>query len=288
MTPVSIIIRARNDMPLIARTIEGIKQQSLPYKIFAFDNESTDGTRQELDKIAQQVVNVPAGTYVPGKILNHGMRISDSDVVVFLNSDCVPTHPEWLANLIKPFEKSSTEKPAAVFGRQIPRSDCIDIFHKDTEDTFGDGEKQKYWKHCFSMASSAVNRKVWEKYPFREDIQYSEDIDWTWRIRQQGYKIFYCADSVVEHSHNYTPREFYHRQYGEGKAEAAIFTWTAWEKFWLRYSLMPFARQVISDYRFAFTNHRFRLFLQSPVYRLSQMLGRRKGFLDGLKKAGKK
>jgi rhamnosyltransferase len=67
------------------------------------------------------------------------------------------------------------------------------------------------------MASSAISRQVWEQYPFRDDIQYSEDIDWTWRVRQKGFSIRYAADSVVEHSHNYTPLQFYRRQLGEGQ-----------------------------------------------------------------------
>jgi len=285
---VSIIIRARNDMPLIRRTIAALKTQTLPLRVFAFDNASTDGTREELAGFADQLIDVPDGSYVPGKVLNHGMRISDSEFVVFLNSDCVPMHPECLENLLAAFSVAPEERCAAVFGRQIPRQDCIDIFYKDTEDTFGDGLRQKYWKHCFSMASSAVSRKVWEKYPFREDIQYSEDIDWTWRVRQEGFSIRYAADSTVEHSHNYTPAQFYRRQFGEGRAEAAIFSWTDWERTWLRYSLLPFIRQILSDYRFAASEFHPKLFFQSPVYRLMQMIGRRKGFNEGCREVFKK
>lgn len=274
--PVSIVIRARNDMPLIRKTIAGLKTQNMAFRVFAFDNASTDGTREELARFADKLIDVPV--YVPGKVLNHGMRVSDSPLVVFLNSDCIPTHPEWLERLVA---AHNGDRCAAVFGRQIPRADCIDIFVKDTEDTFGDGSRQQYWKHCFSMASSAVSRRIWADHPFREDIQYSEDIDWTWRMRQLGFTVNYAAASVVEHSHNYTAREFYRRQYGEGKAEAAIFTWTDWEKSWLRYSALPFLRQVIADYRYAISHHRPGLFFQSPLYRMMQLLGRRKGFLEG-------
>ncbi|MFZ5949925.1 MAG: glycosyltransferase family 2 protein [Candidatus Rifleibacteriota bacterium] len=275
----SIVIRARNDMPVIKRTIAGLQRQNTAFEVFAFDNGSTDGTREELARIATRLIDVEK--YIPGQVLNQGMEISKSEKVVFLNSDCVPMHEQWLGNLLSGFTDANC---AAVFGRQIPRKDCQAIFYKDTEDTFGDGERQKYWKHCFSMASSAVSRKVWQQHPFREDIQYSEDIDWTWRMRQHGFSIKYVADSVVEHSHNYTPAQFYRRQYGEGKAEAAIFTWTAWEKNWLRYSLMPLFRQIFSDVKYAFKFHRPKIIFESPVYRISQMLGRRCGFIDGLKK----
>lgn len=278
-SPISIILRARNDMPLIKETIEALASQKTEFRLFAFDNNSTDGTREEIEKIAYQIVDVPEGTYVPGKVLNQGMELADSEKVVFLNSDCTPQNENWLSELIQGFDHKNC---AAVFGRQMPRGDCLPIFFKDTEDTFGNGEKQKYWKHCFSMASSAVSKEVWEKHPFREDIQYSEDIDWTWRMRQLGFTIKYVPNSMVTHSHNYSPGQFYKRQFGEGKADAQIFTWTKWEGFWLRYSLMPFVRQVISDLKYGLKKRELTICYQSPIYRMAQMLGRRKGFLEGM------
>ena len=172
---------------------------------------------------------------------------------------------------------------AAVFGRQSPRPDCWPLFTKDTNDTFGDGRQQAGWKHCFSMASSAIRREVWQAMPFNPDLQYSEDIDWTWRVRQAGHKIQYVADSEVLHSHNYTLGQFRRRQYGEGKAEARIFPWTPWEQSFMRYSLLPAVRQVLSDWRYCMRHGHLGSVFHSPFLRLAQMLGRRRGFLDGLR-----
>jgi rhamnosyltransferase len=278
---ISIILRSYNDMPLIIETLKGIKTQTMSFELIALDNESKDGTADEVKQLADKFFNIPAGTYIPGKVLNKGMSESNSDIVVFLNSDCTPQHPEWLENLVRAFDN---DKVAAVFGRQVPRPDCYAIFKKDTEDTYGNGEKQKYWKHCFSMASSAISRKVWEQHPFREDIQYSEDIDWTWRMRQNGYKIAYVPDSIVMHSHNYSLKQFYKRQFGEGKADAQIFTWSNWEQNWIRYSFLPLLRQIFSDLKFSFRSLSLSLVFQTFPYRITQMLGRRKGFLEGLEK----
>ena len=277
--PVAIIMRSRNDMPLIRETLDAVARQKRSYELLVMDNGSTDGTSEEADRRAHRLITIPAGTYVPGKVLNHGMRETRSPIVVFLNSDCTPQHDEWLERLEAAFTEPGI---AAVFGRQIPRPECRPMFFKDTEETFGDGARQRFWKHCFSMASSAIRREVWENHPFREDLQYSEDIDWTWRMRQQGYSIRYVPDSIVMHSHNYTVGQWYRRQFGEGKAEAAIFSWSAWERFWLRYSLMPFVRQVLADTKYAVKRGHPSLLLESPVYRFAQMLGRRAGFLSGL------
>jgi rhamnosyltransferase len=133
------------------------------------------------------------------------------------------------------------------------------------------------------MASSAVRRSAWQDIPFNEFIQYSEDIEWSWRVRQQGWSIRYVPSSVVMHSHNYSLRQFYRRQFGEGRAEASIFDWSGWQRSWIRYSGLPFLRQIANDWMYCLRQHQLFAAFASPMVRLTQMLGRRSGFRQGWK-----
>lgn len=275
MSIVPVVLRAHNDMPLVAETLQKLDTQRTPFLLVAFDNDSTDGTRETISRYTGNIHHVAAGTYVPGRVLNRAMAATEGEFVVFLNSDCTPQNDRMLESLLAGFENDNV---AAVFGRQIPRPGCAALLAKDTEDTYGDGARQRYWRHCFSMAVSAIRRSVWEQMPFREDIQYSEDIDWTWNARQLGYEIRYAPDAIVMHSHNYTLRQFYKRHVGEGRAEAAIFDWSPWESSLLRYSLLPFARQVLSDWKYCLTDLQVAAALHSPMLRAAQMAGRRRGF----------
>ncbi|BCH79609.1 hypothetical protein SEL3844_17250 [Salmonella enterica subsp. enterica serovar 4,[5],12:i:-] len=36
------------------------------------------------------------------------------------------------------------------------------------------------------------------------------------KMIQAGYKVAYCAEAVVRHSHNYTPREEFQRYFDTG------------------------------------------------------------------------
>jgi rhamnosyltransferase len=277
----SIVMRSHNDMPIISDTLARLHEQDHPFELICLDNESDDGTVQELQKYTDRIINIPKGSYVPGRVLNRGMELSQSDWVVFLNSDCTPQGSDWLSNLL--LGVTENDRTAAVFGRQIPRPDCHPLLAKDTEDTYGDGSRQEYWRHCFSMASSAVSRSVWETQRFDEDLKYSEDIDWTWRARQKGFAIRYVADSVVMHSHNYSLQQFYRRHYGEGLAEARIFPWSNWDGSLLRYSLLPYARQVLGDWNYCLSKGLWSGAVYSPVLRFAQLLGRRRGFQIGCK-----
>lgn len=277
-----VVMRCYNDAWIVEETLKGLQMQTMPHRLIVFDNESSDGSVEILRRYTDNIVNIPKGTYVPGVVLNQAMQQTDGEFVYFINSDCVPQDANWLSSLAAAFSDDSV---AAVFGRQIPRPDCWPLFAKDTEDTFGDGSRQKYWRHCFSMATSGVRRSVWNELPFREEIQYSEDIDWTWRARQAGHTIRYAKDSIAMHSHNYTLKQFKKRQYGEGKAEAAIYEWEPWERSLLRYSLMPFARQILSDTKFGFSQGKPQVVFHSIPLRFMQLIGRRNGFVEGLRES---
>lgn len=276
----SVILRARNDMPLVEETVRMIKRQTLPVHLVAFDNHSTDGGRDVLKACADELVDVPEGAYVPGRVLNQGVCRATSDFVVFVNSDSTPVDERWLERILEPFANSNV---AAVFSRQLPRPDCLPVQARDIEVTYGDGSAQARWRHCFSMASSALRRSVALEMPFDETLQYSEDVDWSWRVRGAGHEIRYAPQSAVYHSHNYSNEQWRKRQFGEGKAEARIFQWSPWQRSFLRYSLLPMARQVLSDASYCLKKHRWSGFLASPGFRYAQMIGRRSGFLAGLK-----
>jgi rhamnosyltransferase len=268
-------MRSHNDMPLIKETLIALHRQNSPFELLTMDNESTDGTLEEIKKYTDRIINIPQGKYIPGRVLNNAMENSDGEYVVFLNSDCPPQDEDWLKNLLGGFKGDNV---ASVFGRQIPRKNCKPLFSKDTEDTYGDGSRQKKWKHCFSMASSSIRRSVWKKLKFNEYIRYSEDIEWTWRARQEGYSIAYVPNSIVMHSHNYTFMQFYKRHYGEGRAEAVIYDWPPWERSFFRYSVLPYARQLSSDWKYCLSHGHIGSFFYSPALRMAQLLGRRAGF----------
>ena len=280
----SIVIRSHNDMPMIAETLAAIHRQDFPFELIVFDNESTDGTLDAIKKYTARIVNIPRGTYVPGRVLNLAMEVTEGQFVVFLNSDCTPCDESWLRNLLKGFTE---EAVAAVFGRQVPRPGCAPLYAKDTEDTFGDGSGQRLWRHCFSMASSAIRRSVWENIRFNEGLKISEDVDWTWRARQRGFTIRYVPDSVVLHSHNYSLRQYARRQYLEGRDEALIFEWPRWQRSLLRYSLLPWGRRMLSDWRHCLGRLAFGPAFWSPILRTVQMVSRRAGFRAGLREVSR-
>ena len=82
----NIILRSYNDMPMISETLKMVSRQDMEYELIAMDNESSDGTAEEISKYSDKIINIPKGTYVPGRVLNQAMKASEGQFVVFLNS----------------------------------------------------------------------------------------------------------------------------------------------------------------------------------------------------------
>lgn len=278
---VIIAMRSYNDIDVIRGTLEAVKRQTYTdYELWNFDSSSTDGTYEVIQEYndADRIVQNDPKNYNPGTVLNDAVARTGGDYIVFINSDATPETDDWLEKLIAPL---ADPKTGASFGRQTARPDCRELFRKDTERAFGDGSDSANWVHFFSMANSAVRRDVVERYPFETKVQYSEDIEWSYRLRQLGYNIVYVADAPATHSHNYTLKQSYKRMFGEGKAEAYIFRHGEMNFSFLRYTLLPFIMEVLRDWKWAITHLSPDAFLHAIPLRFMQKWGRWKGLSEG-------
>jgi rhamnosyltransferase len=285
---VAIAMRSYNDLDVIRGTLEMVAgQRHRNFSLWNFDSSSRDGTLEVIreynapDRIEQ---NDPA-SYNPGRVLNHAVATigESADIVVFLNSDATPESEDWLGRLIAPLADPGV---GAVFGRQTPRPDCRQLFRKDTERAFGDGREAARWVHFFSMANAAARREVLLTYPFETGIQYSEDIEWSYRLRKAGLRIVYVPEAAVTHSHNYTLAESYKRQFGEGKADAWIFRDGEVSASFVRCMLLPAGMEVLRDLAWAVRTRSVDAALHSAPLRITQKLGRWRGLLEGRRTYG--
>jgi rhamnosyltransferase len=261
------------------------RQHYRNFTLWNFDSSSSDGT---LDVIRE--FNDPARirtndsrTYNPGTVLNDAVATVDADIVVFLNSDATPEHEDWLGELIAPLAQPGV---GACFGRQTARPDCRSLFRKDTERAFGDGRESAGWVHFFSMANSAARRQVLLQNPFETRVQYSEDVEWSYRLRRQGLEIRYVPEAAATHSHNYSLKQSYKRQFGEGKAEAWIFRDGELNTSFLRYMVLPFGMEVLRDMAWAARERSMDAALHSVPLRLTQKWGRWRGMQAGKRHYG--
>ncbi len=278
----TIVMRSFNDGPrIVEQTLEALsRQEGVEWTLIHIDN-STDGTQQVLQEKGGTFYHINAGEYIPGRVINLGMRLCEDEWVTFLNADATPVGRDWLSRLLAPLVED--EEVVASFSQQIPRDDALPLFRKDYQRAFGDGRGHAAWPHFFSMAASAIRRSWWERDPFHDAITSTEDGEWTYRARLQGKRIVYVPDSIAVHSHNYTFRQSLKRHRAEGSAIPWMFHLKAGQAGFLRQALLPAAMEVVRDIAFAVDEKEPRAIWQSPGLRVAQGLGRWLGVRDGLK-----
>lgn len=265
---VSIVMRAKNEMPYIQKTLQAFQEQTFQdFELVCVDSGSTDGSWELIQASGAAVAyQIAPSAYIPGKVCNEAVQHCHGSIIVFNNADCIPQSTDWLAKLIAPLEKD----PAllAVFANQLPRPTAHPLLRKDYERAFGDGKIAATWRHFFSLASCAIRKSALESYPFNPSIQYSEDIEWSWRMKQAGFRIEYVPEAMVEHSHNYTLAGIWKRFKGEGRAEFDIYHEA--EGNFFRQVFLPFIAETIRDWLYLWKHQELSHFGYAPVYRSLQ------------------
>ncbi len=277
---VSIILRSFNEAWALKDTLPALRAQNYRnWELIVFDSGSTDGSVDLILKAEPDAFfQLAPHEYVPGRVLNQAMRTAQSLYCVFVNADATPQGSNWLRPLVRVLHDPQT---AAVFGRQIPRSDCQAVYACDYDRCFGPARESAHWEHFFSMANSGLRKDIWTKRGFLENLQYAEDDEYTRWCRTQGYQVEYCAESIVMHSHNYSAAQAYKRSFGDAKSLAACWRGRPSDFNFPRTVLLGLVNDFQHDLRFCRRTGRLSELPHALRIRWHQRRGRLNGFRAG-------
>ena len=281
---VSIIMRSFNEAWALKSTLPALAAQDFKnWELIVIDSGSTDGS-QDLIRGAQPAhfVQLTPKEYNPSRVMNQGMRLAKSEFGIFLNADATPQGTNWLRPLVKALQNSKT---AACFGRQIPRPDCLAVFANDYDRCFGPNRESAKWDHFFSMVSSGLRKDVWSQRGFREDLQYAEDDEYTRWCQAQGYAVAYVPESVVMHSHNYTPEQSYQRAFGDARAIGKAWAGSPREFNFAKTILLGWVSDVRHDLKFCVREKKLGELVHAAGIRWQQRQGKLAGFRRGWQEA---
>lgn len=163
--------------------------------IYVVDNASQDDTVKKLYSIKNKWKDVLGSFEIIeskenlgfGRGNNLGFSKGTSDIVCFFNID-TEVYPDTLSNLDKDI-LSSPENIGLWELRQFPYE------HPKLYDAL---THETVWS---SGAAFAMKRSVYEEMGgFDESIfMYAEDVDLSWRLRTNGYKLRYVPQAVINH-----------------------------------------------------------------------------------------
>jgi glycosyltransferase involved in cell wall biosynthesis len=190
---VSIVTITKDD-PEVATTVERALEETRRYpgdsEVLVVD--ATPGTPHRVESSGVRwIAFEPRGTKatIPEQ-RNLGVAQSTGDVVVFIDSGCVP-EPDWLQRMTRPIADEGEQIVAGAHAS----SGSASIRDNDLEFR-GEGE---YLREAPTI-NLAIVRKVFDAVGgFDESFGYGSDVDFTWRSVAAGYRIRHQPSAVVSH-----------------------------------------------------------------------------------------
>lgn len=167
-----------------------------------------------------------------GGTRNLGAKLTEADVMLFMTQDAVPADAYLIERLVYSFDAvADTENTVAVaYARQLPNDDCGIVERYTRQFNYPDTGRKKGKadigelgiKTFFCSDVCAAYRKdVWEKLGgFESPVIFNEDMFFAAKAVEAGYLIEYAAEARVIHSHNYSVKQQFHRNFDLAVSQA--------------------------------------------------------------------
>lgn len=195
--------------------------------LYVVDSSSDDETVALAKAAGAHVKIIERAAFEHGKTRDDILNQSQSDIVVFLTQDALLADADAIAQLITTFDDPAV---GAAFGRQLPHGNATHIAAHarlfnypaqsrtaSTADIPRLGIKTAFLSNSFA----AYRRKALiEAGGFPHGTILSEDMIAGARLLQHGWKLAYCAEACVYHSHNYSLNEETKRYFDIGVLHA--------------------------------------------------------------------
>ena len=298
MNPVdiSIIIPAKNEERYISSVLDMIFRQDMDkeYEVVIIDSGSGDSTLEIARKYPVKIHRIKAEEFSHSKTRNQGVQIAGGKIIVFLNADAIPRDENWLKRLIDNF--SNDERIIGVYSRIYPQPDCNPLRSWEILDDFAYSDNKRRVKYienfgryfhmnpknkrvflAFQTISCAIRKDFLVKYPFK-DIDFGEDLEWSKRIMEKGFKIVFEPESMVLHSHNFyfSFIKTFKKYFDDAKLNNHLFNIWSWRSFpWLAGCIIF---KTFKDVGYILSlnkdsSYKIGWLLYSPVIRLAEFLG---------------
>jgi GT2 family glycosyltransferase len=235
----SVIIPHYNDLDALAECLGRLRKQTYPrdrFEIIIADNNSRCGL-EVIREMAPDAEVLLAPIQGAGPARNAGAAIAKGAIFAFIDSDCLAEN-SWLMHGVDGLRGYD------FIGGQV-RTTCRDAKRPTPveafEMVFAFDFKRYVEKVGFTGTGNMFTRReVFEAVgPFRAHV--SEDMEWSFRAREKGFRIGYVDTAIVAHPGRYTWAELVHR-WRRMTLESRLFDQERGYReihFWSRALLLP-------------------------------------------------
>ena len=219
---VTVVIPVRNRHAELDRCLAGLRD--LPRVIVVDDASADPGA---IERIAAShgadIIHRPVNGG-PAAARNTGLAAAASELVAFLDSDCVPA-PGWLTGLLPHFTDPAV---GAVAPRIVPHQAGNGWLarYEGASSTLDMGARPSVVRPGarvpYVPGAALVVRRDAAGDGFRSGMHVGEDVDFVWRTAAAGWRVRYAPEAVMGHDHRVTFRAWFARRADYGTSAAAL------------------------------------------------------------------
>lgn len=208
----------------------GYKSRNIHIHKIIIINTRTDIFPEELNRSNYkiEITHIEPDQFDHGGTRNMGAGMSDADIVVYMTQDAIPVDEKLIGTFAKIFEENPDIGIA--YGRQLPREECNIIERytrrfnypeksliKTKEDLPKLGIKTFF---CSDVCAAYRRNYLLSAGGFENPTIFNEDMIFAGKRIYAGDKVAYVAEAKVIHSHNYTGRQQFHRNFDLAVSQA--------------------------------------------------------------------
>jgi len=215
-------LNAGANFELLAQSIK--KQTVAPGQVIVLDSASDDHTAAVASSHGFTVLPIKREDFSHGGTRQLGVDYAArAEVVVFLTQDAILAHEEALANILHCFAEPAV---GAAYGRQLPHQNARPIgaharlFNyppqsriKKRADAAALGLKTAFISNSFAAYRQTALAAAGG---FPAHVIASEDTYVAAKMLLAGWHIYYCAEALVYHSHDYSIGQEFRRYFAIG------------------------------------------------------------------------
>lgn len=166
------------------------------------------------------LIHIKKEEFDHGATRMRGAEESDADIRIFMTQDAVPADEFLVEKLV---ESCLDPQVAVAYARQLPNTDCrlveqytrsFNYPDKSRKKSLADQKELGIKTFFCSDVCAAYRADVFDKLGgFEFPVIFNEDMFFAAKAIQSGYFVMYQADARVIHSHNYSVRQQFHRNF---------------------------------------------------------------------------
>jgi mycofactocin system glycosyltransferase len=222
---VTVVIPVRDRHAELARCLAGLRACGHAGSVIVVDDASAEpeAIAAIAAKHGAEVMHRPVNGG-PGAARNTGMNAASTEIVAFLDSDCVPL-PGWLDRLLPHFADPAV---GAVAPRIVPHQAGSGWLarYEGASSTLDMGARPSIVRPgarvSYVPGAALVVRKSAAGSGFAADMFVGEDVDFVWRMSDAGWRVRYEPAAVMGHDHRVRFRAWFSRRADYGTSVAVL------------------------------------------------------------------